>query len=293
MIEQPMVSVLMTAYNREKFIAEAIESVLSSSYSNFELIIVDDCSIDGSVAIARQYEAKDNRVKLYINEKNLGDYPNRNKAASYANGTYLKYVDSDDAIFPHTLEVMVNAMEKNAEAGFGISSRYKHKPPVGEYYLFSPTEAYKTHFFDFGFLDNGPSFTIIRRLIFEAAGGFGIKRNVSDFEMWLKLASKNKVLVLPDELIHWRQHSGQEFILAPDCYLEHQFTILKKALHSPNSPLMQSDSKRLIKKYKRMTIEGIVRFSLKQKSIKTFSRLMQSNDFGFNDLFVLFKKVHE
>src|SRR5260370_37746092 len=95
-LEKPLVSVLMTAYNREKYIAQAIESVLASTYTNFELIIVDDRSTDYSVEIARGYERKDKRVRVHVNEKNLGDYPNRNKAASYAVGKYIRYLDSDD-----------------------------------------------------------------------------------------------------------------------------------------------------------------------------------------------------
>ena len=76
----PLVSILMTCYNREKYIGEAIESVLASSYTNLELIIVDDHSSDNTVGIARAYAAKDSRVNVYVNELNLGDYPNRNKA---------------------------------------------------------------------------------------------------------------------------------------------------------------------------------------------------------------------
>ena len=78
----PLVSVLITSYNREKYIGDAIQSVLDSTYKNFELIIVDDMSTDNSVGIAKSFEKKDNRIKVYINEANLGDYPNRNKAAS-------------------------------------------------------------------------------------------------------------------------------------------------------------------------------------------------------------------
>ncbi|RZK18039.1 MAG: glycosyltransferase family 2 protein, partial [Flavobacterium sp.] len=72
----PLVSVLMTTYNREKFITESIESVLFSSYTNFELIIVDDASTDQTAIIAQRYAAKDNRVRLIVNESNIGDYPN-------------------------------------------------------------------------------------------------------------------------------------------------------------------------------------------------------------------------
>jgi glycosyltransferase involved in cell wall biosynthesis len=91
--EIPLVSVLMTSYNRQDYIAEAIESVLNSKYQNFELIIVDDGSKDQTVKIAQEFAEKDKRIRLYINEKNLGDYGNRNKAASYATGKYIKYLD--------------------------------------------------------------------------------------------------------------------------------------------------------------------------------------------------------
>ena len=78
------VSILTTVYNRDKYLAACIDSVLASSYQDWELIIVDDVSSDGSVSIALAYEQKDARIKVYVNDKNLGDYPNRNKAASYA-----------------------------------------------------------------------------------------------------------------------------------------------------------------------------------------------------------------
>jgi len=101
-----LVSILMTAYNRERYIAEAIESVLRSSYDELELIVVDDGSSDGTRAVAERYAAIDRRARVYVNDVNLGDYPNRNRAASYARGVYLKYVDSDDVLYPHAIAVM-------------------------------------------------------------------------------------------------------------------------------------------------------------------------------------------
>src|ERR1700682_441555 len=126
--DYPKVSVLMTAYNREKYIGEAIESVLASSYANFELIIVDDCSKDNTVKIAKAYAEKDSRIKVFVNEKNLGDYLNRNRAAELAQGKYIKYLDSDDLIYYYALEVMVKYMEKFPDAGFGLSSLPDYKP---------------------------------------------------------------------------------------------------------------------------------------------------------------------
>ncbi|MGN6475677.1 MAG: glycosyltransferase family 2 protein, partial [Flavipsychrobacter sp.] len=141
----PLVSVLMTSYCREKYIANAIESVLASTYVNFELIIVDDGSTDKTVEIAQSYAAKDKRIKFFVNEKNLGDYPNRNRAASLASGKYLKYVDSDDYIYPHGLQVLVSMMEANPEAGWGLCSLIQDiRQPFP--LLLSPKEAYEYNY---------------------------------------------------------------------------------------------------------------------------------------------------
>ena len=99
----PTVSVLMTSYNHEQYIGAAIESVLASTFADFELIVVDDCSLDQTAALAHQYARTDRRIHVVTNDKNLGDYPNRNQAASYATGTYLKYLDADDLLYPHSL----------------------------------------------------------------------------------------------------------------------------------------------------------------------------------------------
>src|SRR4051794_39573356 len=107
----PLVSVLMTAYNRQQFIAEAIESVLGSTYKNFELIICDDSSTDDTLAIAKRYALRDERVKVYSNPKRLGQFPNRNRSSEYAKGKYIKYLDSDDIILPDGLEYCVTEME--------------------------------------------------------------------------------------------------------------------------------------------------------------------------------------
>jgi len=87
---EPLVSVLMTTYNRSKYLSMAVESVMASTYQNWELLIVDDQSTDNCVEIAQAFAAKDPRIKSIVNEKNIGDYPNRNMAASLAKGKYIK-----------------------------------------------------------------------------------------------------------------------------------------------------------------------------------------------------------
>lgn len=205
----PLVSVLMTAYNREKYIGEAIESVLASTYTNFELIITDDGSKDKTVEIARGYAAKDERVKIFINEKNLGDYPNRNHAASLAVGKYLKYVDADDYLYPWGLDILVKCMEDNPEAGWGLCSlvQYKKQPyPI----LLHPKQIFEYNYFGPGIFHKAPLSSIIKKEVFDAVDGFKPLRMVGDFEMWNRLALDYSVVLICDGVVWYREHEEQE-----------------------------------------------------------------------------------
>ena len=207
--KQPTVSVLMTAYNREKYIAEAIESVLNSTYQDFELIIVDDKSSDKTLFIANEYALKDSRIKVFSNEINLGDYNNRNNAASKATGKYLKYVDSDDIIYPYSLAVMVDAMEKWPEASVGIISRIPQEE-IPFPYLITPSEIFESHFFCDGCLDIGPLGFILKRTSFIEFGGFSGKRFVGDTELLLGMALQFSFVKIQSGLVYWRKHDTQE-----------------------------------------------------------------------------------
>ena len=109
----PLVSVVMPAYNMEAYLAQSIESVLSSDYKNIELLIVDDGSTDSTLAIARQYEAKDSRVRA-LTKSNGGQGRARNYGVERATGKYLLLVDSDDLIGRSYISKAVAAMEENA-----------------------------------------------------------------------------------------------------------------------------------------------------------------------------------
>lgn len=207
----PKVSVLTTVFNRSKYLAACIESVLNSSEKDWEMIIVDDGSTDNSVQIAREYEKRDARIKVHANEKNLGDYPNRNKAATYATGKYLKYLDADDIIYPHGLQVMIEAMEKFPEAALGTQYNVReYKKPYP--FLINSREAFYKHYFGNSFFQSGPTGTIIKREDFEQVGGFSGKRHIGDTELWMKLSLNKPVVVFQPSLIWWRQHEEQEIV---------------------------------------------------------------------------------
>jgi glycosyltransferase involved in cell wall biosynthesis len=262
----PKVSILTTVYNREKYIAACIESVLASSYQNWELIIVDDQSKDQSVTIAKRYAAQDSRISVYVNEQNLGDYPNRNKAASYAQGKYIKYLDADDLIYPHGLEIMVNTMEDFPEAVLGISQQVAEdlKPYP---FVMTPKETFQREFLQRGVLGLGPTGTIIRRDAFEALGGFTGTRYIGDTELWYKLAIQYPVVKMVPGLAYWRQHDDQEITKGQESffYLENAFKHQLNTLNNKDLPLNETQRKKALDKVNQRFSRSILRLVKKGK----------------------------
>ena len=107
----PLFSVVMPAYNREKYICHALSSVLAQTCADWECIVVDDGSADATRAIVRDFTAKDPRVRL-IERTNGGPGAARNQGAAEATGKYLSFLDSDDVWTPYTLETYRDALEK-------------------------------------------------------------------------------------------------------------------------------------------------------------------------------------
>lgn len=115
------VSIITPLFNSERFIGEAIDSVISQTYTNWEMIIVDDCSVDDSVNIVKKYQLKENRIKLFFLSKNSGSAVARNKAIEESSGTIIAFLDSDDIWLPNKLERHVNFMIDN-DASFSHTS---------------------------------------------------------------------------------------------------------------------------------------------------------------------------
>ena len=113
-MDEELVSIITPCYNGSKYIAETIESVLSQTYHNWEMIIIDDGSKDNSKQVVENYTVKDNRIK-YLYQNNAGSAAARNNGIRCANGRYIALLDADDIWLPEFLEKQINFMkEKNA-----------------------------------------------------------------------------------------------------------------------------------------------------------------------------------
>lgn len=205
--QEILISVLMPVYNGSDFLNEAIDSILNQTYSNFELIIIDDGSNDKSIDIIRSY--KDQRIKLYQNENNKGLIYTLNKGLSLANGKYIARMDADDICLPNRLEVQINFLESNPEiAILGGSFIYlntnfeKHFPLSDEKIRVLLLE--RTSFAH-------PCVVLRKSAIEEKKLSYDERYNFAeDYHLWTMASITNlKMANLDDVLIYYRQHTNQ------------------------------------------------------------------------------------
>ncbi|MCQ2209468.1 MAG: glycosyltransferase [Paludibacteraceae bacterium] len=112
----PLISVIMAAYNAEQFISDSIESILSQTYKNWELIIIDDCSTDSTVEIVQSFHL--DKIVLLQNETNSGPAFSRNRGLSVAKGEYIAILDSDDIALDNRFEMQISQFKANPDLVF-------------------------------------------------------------------------------------------------------------------------------------------------------------------------------
>jgi teichuronic acid biosynthesis glycosyltransferase TuaG len=160
-MQQPLISVIVPVYNTEKFVGATIESVQAQSYSNWELILVDDCSKDKSVDVCTSYSSKDPRIKILVLDKNKGALEARNEGIRNAKGRFLCFLDSDDTYEPEKfktqLEFMLNG---NFPVSFTMFQRISESGSV----IGVSNNFFRTEFNHKQLLGN-PAFSIITLMI--------------------------------------------------------------------------------------------------------------------------------
>jgi glycosyltransferase involved in cell wall biosynthesis len=266
--DRPLVSVLLTAYNRDTYIADAIESVLAQTWTDFELIVCDDGSSDRTVEIARDYERRDNRIRVSVNQRNLGQFENRRHVAGLARGQYLKYHDSDDVMYPHCLATMVEPLEAEPRAGFALSgSLYWPGGPCPM--LLTPKLAYEREFLGSGLFHLGPAAAMFRTDIFRDLGGFPLEGIPSDYLFWVTACSKVSVLLVPADLFYYRNHPGQE-LADPRGELQYAKAASHawRMLNSPECPLTADSLERAKRNFAFVQARGMFRY-LKRGRLKS------------------------
>lgn len=178
-----LISVIMAAYNAEKTISEAINSVLQQTYANIELIVIDDCSKDKTRSLVRQFAARDTRVRLVVNEKNCGVSRTRLHGLQTAQGEWIAILDSDDAWHPEKLQKQIELQaQTGAELLFTGSAFMDADGKKIDWYLHAPTTITYRQLLKQNLLSN--SSALVKKELYEKYYAIGDKMH-EDFAIWL------------------------------------------------------------------------------------------------------------
>jgi len=206
----PLISAVMSVYNGERFVGEAIGSILSQTYPDLELLIVDDGSTDRSLEIIETYAKKDDRVRVIKNNANEGLTKSLIKAIGNAKGMYLARQDADDISLPQRLERQLDFLEKHPSCGaVGTAARIidsegnfiKNASVPGSWFMIR-------QILRFGncFLHGSMMF---RKDAYVNAGGYRAAFRVGqDFDLWLRISKNRELANLGERLYCWRKTEG-------------------------------------------------------------------------------------
>jgi glycosyltransferase involved in cell wall biosynthesis len=214
MKSNPKVSVLIPNYNYARFIGEAIESVLNQTYTDFELLIVDNHSTDNTDAVVAPY-LKDTRVRFIKNPRNIGMVPNFNKCLELAKGEYIKFLLSDDIFHPELLSKFVKVLDENPGVGivtsdsesFGAETQLRTSPfkylQKGEFIIRESIKDGKGNFI-------GEPTTVMFRASNLKVGNFDREFScLNDLDFWLRQLTISDCYFIPETLSYFRVHDAQ------------------------------------------------------------------------------------
>lgn len=204
--DKDLISVGIPFFNAEKFLSKAIESVISQSYDNWELLLLDDGSNDGSLEIAKRFEQHDNRVKVFSDGKNKGLGARLNELATLSNGEYIARMDADDIMHPKRLETQLQILKDNPnidvlgtnayvidENDLVFGMRYRENSGLTKVENFiHPTIMAKKQWF----IDNPYDEKAIR---------------IEDAELWYRTKNKNNFMIINEPLLFYREFGGEYY----------------------------------------------------------------------------------
>lgn len=238
-IQPGLVSVIMGNYNTpESYLRESIDSVLAQTYTDFELIIVDDASTDDSPAVLRSYD--DPRIRILYNEKNMGLAATLNKALDNCRGEFVARMDTDDICLPQRFERQVDYLgghpevivcgtwvEKFFEPGANAKSTIPKTtlPDRESYLIYLLYGNYPTIIH--------PSVMYNRRMLLQHDLRYNTEyRYAEDYRMWLSCARCGSCVIIPEVLLRFRCHAGSISVQKNEQQQENDYSIIQEQLDS-------------------------------------------------------------
>ena len=210
----PRVSIVIPSYNHEKFVRECIQSVLDQTYQDFEIVITDDGSPDGTVNVIKEFD--DSRIQLYTHAENKGACIAINNCIQKATGEYIAVLCSDDAWEPSKLEKQVQYLDSHPETGAVFTKVVlvdEEGSPIGpedykNFYIFEKENRSRYEWLKFFFYSGNclchPS-VLIREKCYDEVGLYDERvANLPDFDMWVRVCFKYDIHILDEKLVRFR-----------------------------------------------------------------------------------------
>lgn len=222
-----LVSIIMPSYNTGRFITETINSVLAQTYTNWELLIVDDCSPDDTDAVVAQFT--DPRIKYFKNEKNSGAAVSRNRALREATGRWIAFLDSDDLWAPEKLEKQIAFMENNCcHFSYTCYGEINEDSTPRNVTVSGPKRITRAGMYAYcwpGCLTVMYDAGVVGLVQIE-----DIKKN-NDYAMWLKACQKADCYLLKENLASYRKRSGSISNHSYKALIKWHYKLFREAEH--------------------------------------------------------------
>lgn len=213
----PKVSVVLPVFNGKKYLDECIRSVLSQTMADFEVLIGDDCSTDGSREVIESFA--DDRIRYFRRDKNLGVAGNVNRLLKIARGEIARFFCQDDVLEKHCLETEIAFFDAHPDIGIsfcGAVSINEGGKVIREWAVGGLPEVVHSSlclqlFYYHGCLPGNGSTVCVRKKCFEEVGFWDESFHVAqDFEMWVRICERKNLGVIPKRLVRIRSHPGQQ-----------------------------------------------------------------------------------
>lgn len=257
-VKTPKISVLMSAYNSEKYVAEAIESILNQTFKDFEFIIVNDGSTDKTAEIIAQYAKSDKRIKFIDNKNNAGIVAALNQGLDFCNGEYVARMDSDDISLPERFAKQLKYMDGHPECGALGAWAEKFGPSVKRNDGFRYRLKLKLlDFIIYGDCVVNPTAMVRRSILIDNNIKYEPEyKYAEDYAFWIEVSKIAEIHNLPEVLLKYRWHNNNVSVMhrkaQTECTERIRRNVLKQLLDS------KSDTEKLL----RMTREVHERFWL-------------------------------
>ena len=213
-MDVPQITVAMPVYNGEGYVHLAIQSVLDQTYSDFELLIVDNCSTDGTLEVIKAFS--DPRIRLHVNSSNLGMVGNWNRSVELATGEYIKFLSHDDLLDTTCLEEQIAGFMRHKQENIGIVTCKKKiinkdgkkvMPGFGlrgQSRVISGSVAIRKSIRSGRNIIGEPSVVLINTSVLKASGPFELPEFTPDIKMWFKILQKKDLFFIDKTLASYR-----------------------------------------------------------------------------------------